>query len=406
MAAPATKPVSNIAVAFATQSASVPIPRDGGHVDHPTNLLTPPNSISPTLPPHNHRPDILSASRPHPPSQVDSDIDLQDAVEHAAAQGQPALSREALSGLEAAGQITPAMLAKHHLPDVLLGHGAMAIRHVLNQLAQVVPGFSQIPPAKARRLVVAALESRGGGGLNGDVEFEKVGWGRWCAHKGPRDPRDPRAIPIDASHSGLSPPASVSGSYAVSSVGGLQIPQISSRYRRDLHSGSWAGDSMLSSRDEEMTDMNYAEHEADKMSLDGSEDSVSDSSEMADDIPGLEDDLDDVTDHEDWAAIDPDALRQGSYSSGHRMAYRDYNYLSRTSGARMKPPVRSVRSVSAQSVPLSRAGASAPAVNNSSYSASRGMAGTLNASTGVMGTTGQDPQEREAIAALLSMGSM
>jgi len=420
MATSASRPISNIAVAFAAQAAASDVPplRDAGIVTTPDDskqhnphmLLTPPNSISPTLPPHNHRPGIPATRSPHPP-QFDSDIDLQDAVEHAKAQDQPtALSRAALSGLEAAGAITPSMLAKHHLPEILLLHGPMAIRHVLNHLAQSVPGFSRIPPAKARRLVVAALESRAGGGVKGEVEFEKVGWGRWDAREKGQPPRDGRpvhSVPIGSHgvlNSGMSPPASIPESYAVSSVGGLQIPQ-TGRYKRDIYSGSWAGESLLSFREDvEMADM--AEHEADKMSLDGS-----DSSEMAD-IPGLEDDLDDVTDHEDWSAIGPDALRQSNQSYGRRYAHRDYNFLSRTSGVRAKP--HQARSFSAQSMPLSRAGSKTPAFlhNNppSSSLASRSHAGnTFNhhaSSTGVSGVIGQDSQERDAIEALLRMGSM
>ena len=75
------------------------------------------------------------------------------------------LSRGALSGLDASNAITPAMLAKHHLPGIMLGNGPRPIRYVMGELTQSVPGFSRIPPAKARRLVVAALESRDGGGV-------------------------------------------------------------------------------------------------------------------------------------------------------------------------------------------------------------------------------------------------
>lgn len=394
-------------------------------------LLTPPNSISPTLPPHKPHSEHLSTSHNPPPVQVDSDIDLQDAVEHAAAQDQPtALSRAALSGLEAAGAITPTMLAKHHLPDILLAHGPMAIRHVLNHLAQSVPGFSRIPPAKARRLVVSALESRGGGGSSGEVEFEKVGWGRWDARMKGQPPREGRSLyqgsiasaEHGTGHSGISPPASVPDSYAMSSAGGLQIPR-GGRNKRDLYSGSWAGDSMLSSRDEEMEDMNMAEHEADKMSLDGSEPgSGSESSEMAEDIPGLEDDLDDVTDQEDWAAIGPDALRQGNDVFARKHTYRNYNYMSRASAARVKSAGGSSL---AKSMPhrsrlsslqlqkhhhVSRAGKSAtPAFHSSSLaSVSRMGAGDMAASSSldIYGVMDQGSQEREAVEALLRMGSM
>jgi hypothetical protein len=361
MASVTTKPVSNIAIAFAgkptAQYADVSKARNvvdvgnvAGHGQgqpsaHPPDmLLTPPNSISPTLPPHAVRPD-----RTAPSVAVDSDIDLQDALEHAAAQDHPtALSSAALSGLETKDAITPVMLAKNHLPDILLANGPMAIRHVLSYLTQSVPGFSRIPPAKARRLVVSALESRGGGGPNGDVEFEKVGWGRWDARiKGqpPREGRTPAytgSVPVPpgagsaTSNNRLSPPASVADSgYAVSS-GGLQIPRAMGAARaRDLYSGSWASNSMLSSQEEEAEDdaMNMAEHEADKMSLDD-ENSTRSSATTPDNIPGMQDDLD-VTDEEDWAAIGAAALRGGSLPR-HRYPHRDYNYLSRSSTARMK----------------------------------------------------------------------
>ncbi|KAF2476938.1 uncharacterized protein BDR25DRAFT_196051, partial [Lindgomyces ingoldianus] len=319
MASPASKPVSNLAAAFAGQSpsANIPIPREGGHVsapDRPNMLLTPPNSISPTLPPHKHRPGIATTVASPPPVLLDSDIDLQDAVEHAAAQDQPsALSREALAAVESSGQITPAMLAKYHLPGILSNETPQAIRFVLQALNEEVPGFSRIQPAKARRLVVAALENRAGGGVNGEIEFEKVGWGKWkCRRKG-QPSRNVHAVPIGAHgppRSGPSPPASMD------SAGGLQVPRNTSRDHRDMYSTSWGADSAMSSRDEDM---------AEGMSLDGSE---SDSSDM-----DLEDDLDDDTDMEDMSNFRPDelSLDHGSYTE-----IRDYNYLSRTSGARFR----------------------------------------------------------------------
>ncbi|KAF1996541.1 hypothetical protein P154DRAFT_579793 [Amniculicola lignicola CBS 123094] len=386
--APSSRPVSNIAVAFAAHHASnnIPILREGGLAsapDHRGMLPTPPNSISPTLAARKHRAEMPMAATPPPPAHVDSDIDLQDAVEHAAAQDQPgsALSREALAGLEAAGQITPTMLAKQHLPGIFLLHGSMPIRDIMHHLAQSVPGYSTILPAKARRIVVAALENRAGGGYHGEMVFEKVGWGRWTGHLKGQSPQPARGVPIGkhgASHSGPTPPASVD------SAGGLQLPKWNNHH--DAYSGSWAAGSMVSSRDEEM---------ADRMSLDGSESSGSDTSEM--DLG--QDDMDDDTDQEDWSTIGPDALRERSRARPR--VYRDYNYLSRTSGAKM-------RSVSAQSVPFSHAGTTTPAFNTSVsyYSASRGNTGTLPASSGVLGT-GQNTQEREAVEALLAMtGSM
>jgi hypothetical protein len=319
------------------------------------------------------------------------DIDLQDAVEHAAAQDQPsALSKEALAGLDATRQITALMLAKHYLPEIIVGHGAMPIREMMAHLTQSVPGFSGLPPAKARRLVVAALEHRAGGGLHGEVRFEKVGWGRWSvAGSGPAV----RGMPISGSHGGhrSTPPASVD------SAGGLQISKL--RGERDVYSGSWAAGSWSPHRngdDEEM---------ADQMSLDGSGDSTeSDSASEMD----LEEDLNDETDEEDWATMGPEALRETR--RGPRREYRDYNYLSRTQTS--NPRYRST-SAQAHSLPQGRTATPIFKTNSTIPSASRGNhvvnAGTPSFSTvynasssGVTGTGA----EREAIEALIAMGSM
>ncbi|KAF1958326.1 hypothetical protein CC80DRAFT_28657 [Byssothecium circinans] len=373
------KPVSNIAAAFAAQSASSNIPIHDANANHGSTgahrgpLPTPPHSTSPTLSAHNHPPTAPTAGRRLSPESADMDIDLQDAVEHAAAQDQPAsaLSKEALAGLEATRQITAVMLAKHHLPGIILGHGAMPIREMMAHLTHSVPGFSRLAPSKARRLVVAALEHRAGGGLHGEVKFEKVGWGRWSVAG--QSNQTNRGVPIGLqSSNGPTPPASLD------SNGGHYLPK-NMRNERDVYSGSWKAGSP-DSRDEEM---------ADRMSLDGSEDSDSDTSDM-----DLENDLNDDTDEEDWSAIGPEALHQPKRHPT-RQVYRDYNYLSRT-----------FRSVSAQSVPTSHAARTTNAAfNTSSYTASRGNTGTFSASHGVMGTGGANA-EREAIEALIAMGSM
>ncbi|KAF2837954.1 hypothetical protein M501DRAFT_1006441 [Patellaria atrata CBS 101060] len=413
MATTLNKPVSSIAMALAGKSGSVDIPKPrevsvheafaagtaSAKAHRPSALLTPPNSLSPTLPPHKVRADALQNP---PPIQVDSDIDLQDAVEHAKLQDQPtALSSAALSGLEAGNAITPMLLAREHLPGILVQHGPMAIRHVLNLLTQTVPGFSGIPPAKARRLVVAALEQRGGGGPNGEVLFEKVGWGRWDARlRGQPAPERIKShfakVPED-----MSPPASMPDSYAMSNSGGLQIPQRPHQRRDDHAHNSWGGDSQMSAYSEEMDDRNMAEHEADKMSLDGDDDGIGASSSAsragdrrrAADLAG---DFDDATDEEDWAMIGAAALRQASLpvAGGGRLS-RHHN-----------------RRQSGQPRGKSR---NAPRVISSSFNLGSGF-GVYGSTSeqlassninGVMGMNGMaDSQEREAIAALLSMGSM
>lgn len=330
------------------------------------------------------------AGRLSTPEEEVMDIDLQDAVEHAAAQDQPsALSKEALAGLDATRQITALMLAKHYLPEIIVGHGAMPIREMMAHLTQSVPGFSGLPPAKARRLVVAALEHRAGGGVNGDVKFEKVGWGRWSVAG---SASQARGLPISGrgSAQGRTPPTSVE------SMGcGLQIPKLANV--RDVYSGSWNAGSWSPHHradDEEM---------ADQMSLDGSGGSTeSDSASEMD----LEDDLNDDTDEEDWATLGPEALREPRH--GPRRENRDYNYLSRTQTSNPR-----YRSVSAQAHSMPHARTATPGLNNhlSVPSASRGnhvvnagaFSSTIShASPGVTGSGA----ERDAIEALIAMGSM
>jgi hypothetical protein len=384
MAAINQKPLSSITAALAAQSTGVPI-HDGSHS---TTLPTPPSSISPTLSGHKRRPMPL-AGRLHTPEEA-MDIDLQDAVEHAAAQDQPsALSKEALAGLDATRQISALMLAKHYLPEIIVGHGAMPIREMMAHLTQSVPGFSGLQPAKARRLVVAALEHRAGGGVHGEVKFEKVGWGRWSvAGSG----STARGMPIGGARTGnrTTPPDSVD------STSGLQIPK--QRGGRDVYSGSWAAGSWSPHRNNDDEEM------ADQMSLDGSGDSTeSDSASEMD----LEADLNDETDEEDWSAMGPDTLRDTR--RGPRREYRDYNYLSRTQTSNPR-----YRSVSAQAHSLPQGRTATPVFKNLP-TASRGnhvvnagnpsfslTAPYNTASSGVAGTGA----EREAIEALIAMGSM
>ncbi|KAI9822016.1 MAG: DNA-binding proteins Bright/BRCAA1/RBP1 and proteins containing BRIGHT domain [Thelocarpon impressellum] len=346
----ASRNASSVAMALAGKTASVdiPKPRAGGsgrdgftavaarslpakNASH--TLPTPPNSISPLLPPRGFK----AATSPHeatPPAQVDSDIDLHDAVpDQAAVTPQHGFSVAALDALpsapDAAGAITPALLAKHHLPDILLAHGPLAIRHVMGYLTTSVPGFSRIPPAKARRLVVGALEGRGsggegGGGVDGSVEFDKVGWGRWDARIKGQPPREQRGVQQNTLL-GVSPPASVPSSYSALSPRGMPIRTHQGGRWPEQVSGiqpgtSWTGDSAAFSHDEDNVDPMYPEeeedvtmleHEADKMSLDSCS-----SSEANDAAPDEE--LGDVTDDEDWAGIGAAALRQAGSGPAHR----------------------------------------------------------------------------------------
>lgn len=331
---------------------------------HP--LPTPPNSISPSLPPHGLKARTSTANTPAL-DHVESDLDLHD--------GEPG-SLSSQNGFDTAGAITPGLLAKHHLPDILLMNGPLAIRHIMGYLTTSVPGFSGIQPAKARRLVVGALEGRGsggeGGGLNGDVRFEKVGWGRWDARMSGQPPRD-------VGKTRQSPPPSVPSSYSV----GVPIQGSHSKViRLNAPTSSWAGDSAVFSHDDDM-DVNMLETEADKMSLDGDASYSSSDAPLEDET--MEDDPDDITDDEDWAAVGAAALRQASYSgSGPGRNFPTSHVYTGGSRGGGGPSLSAL----AQSLPLQRQQQQHHKIDFSAF----GMS--------------SDAQEREAIEALLRLGSV
>ena len=335
---------------------------------HPLPLPTPPNSLSPALPPHGIRAQLQKARL----EAIDSDLDLQDDQDLGAPSAAAAAARGTSSALgsppyDSVGAITSTMLARYHLPEILLNHGPLAIRHVMGYLTTSVPGFAGIPPAKARRLVVGALEGRGsggeGGGVDGDVEFEKVGWGRWDA----RRPGQPSRSAAE----GSAPPQHGSG---------IPIGRGSSGWgvdRSRLHaSGSSAGDSAAFSHDDR--DMTMLDHEADKMSMDDGSASAS-CSEAPDDDVAMNDDPEDVTDDEDWAAVGAAALRAASYSN---------------------PPIN--RNNLSSRVYTSGAG-----LRSVSYNAgmARGPQTCRGLDFSAFGGT-SDAQEREAVEALLRLGSV
>jgi Putative Sin3 binding protein len=395
---------SSIGMAFAGKTASVDIPkprdeaspagRDSFAVAAAKSsmkqhgmLPTPPNSISPNLPAHTFNQHDPPTHVTPPPHHLDSDIDLQDAVEHENIQDQPqhALNAEALDSLgdlDSAGAITPRMLAKHHLPDILLFNGPLAIRHIMGYLTTSVPGFSRITGPKARRLVVAALEGRGsggeGGGRNGQVEFEKVGWGRWDARMRGHPSRDRQRTNLSPAYSNAGVP--IPGQRHVSHGSSDKL-------------GTSHGDSAVFSHSE----MDYGEnedvtmHEADKMSLDGDDFGYASSSPAPDD-PNLDDVASDATDEEDWASIGAEALRARSLPSAGRPLPRHLYQpvpipIYSKASSRSRSRGRGTPSTFARSVPKS----AIPVHNNPSIPLPSSVGGT---------------QERDAIAALLSLGSM
>jgi hypothetical protein len=378
-------PTTAMALASPTTFVDIPKARDAGDNtagfsanEKLGTLLTPPNSISPELSARGVHPTAQSP----PPINIENEMEMRDPEEEQTGQdteyppeptGTP-LSKGALSGLDAAAAITPAMLAKHHLPGIMLGNGPRPIRYVMGELTQSVPGFSRIPPAKARRLVVAALESRHGGGVDGNVAFCKTGWGRWDAHiKG--SSKDSGIGSFNDGH--LSPPRSERSSYCMSngdSAVHMPGPRKHSGYRDHQSRGSWTA-SDLREEDELEIDMDVPEMEADKMSLDGSMEE-DDSSSMNDD-----------TDDDDWAAVGPAALRKASLPPPGAPRL-NYNALS-IQGLRpsrswsRRPSGLSQRSFHSTSLPYS-----------SGFRAS-----TLDPS---MST----PEDQAAAEALISLGSM
>lgn len=378
--------VPTTATALASPTAFVDIPkaRDGRDnepgcplAEKPATLLTPPNSISPELAAHGVHP---SGQTP-PPINIENEMEMHDLEEEPTGQGEEhppptatPLSKGALSGLDAAAAITPAMLAKHHLPGIMLGNGPRPIRYVMGELTQSVPGFSRIPPAKARRLVVAALESRHGGGVDGNVAFCKTGWGRWDAHiKGTS--KDSAIGSFNDGH--LSPPRSERSSYCMSNGdSGVHMPnpRKHSGYREHQSRGSWTA-SDLREEDELEMDMDVPEMEADKMSLDGSVEEYSSSTN-------------DDTDDEDWAAVGPAALRKASLPPPGAPRI-DYNALSiqyqRPSRSwSRRPSGLSQRSLHSTSLPHRSSGFRVPMLDPS------------------MST----PEDKAAAEALMSLGSM
>jgi len=340
-------------------------------------LPTPPNSISPNLPPQGFR---AKAFKDHPgasPRHVDSDIDLEDAVDHANSHGMSFSSlAEPLYPVEEHGSITPAYLARTHLPAIVLDQGPIAIRTVMNRLAETVFGFSDIPPAKARRIVVSALESRAGGGMRGEIEFEKVGWGKWVAKvKGQAASRERSRRVV---HEAPISPAILSA-FSFSRSDALRIPGANRPGFKARRSSSrnWTEESATAAHathvDRMSSDM--IEDEADKMSIDG--DNEAERQELPDteethDLPSYSD-----TDSEDWAGMGPEALRESSFSGGGRSRYLSVSMKSSSRPFTARPvSSRSVSHCRPSFAPLDFTGIDA------------------------------DSQEQAAIEALMRMGSM
>lgn len=334
-------------------------------------LPTPPNSISPSLPPHSLRAQLKKAAVGGELDPIDSDLDL-----HEASAADLDRTGPAPRGGPAERAITPALLATHYLPDVLLAHGPLAIRYIMNYLASAVPGFNEVPPAKARRLVTAALEGKGGsggpggiGGVNGDVEFEKVGWGRWSASR-----RGARGARGTADHNRHSPVSDSSG-------------YLSSGARADSAAAfSHDGRDAVSMLDTEMS--------LDEYSGAGS---ASCSEAADDDDVVMGDDPDDATDEEDWGAMGAAALRASGACA------------TTTRAGMTRPPHQRPNFFQPVYNDHQRAPARAPAAGAAGAggrSVSAPQPRPLNIDFSALGGGASDAQEREAVEALLSLGTV
>ena len=143
------------------------------------------------------------------------------------------------------------------------------------------------------------------------------------------------------------------------------------------------------------------EHEADKMSLDGLDDSCSSSSPPnTRHIPDY-DDLGDVTDEEDWASIGAAALRQGSYPfsgglipTNHQRYAQRFDPKSRGRGAAGRPPPAT-------------AAKTGPTTNKIMYNNKQQQQQAAHALMGFSPMLeASDPQDREAVEALLKLSSV
>lgn len=382
--------VSNIAKALARNTDAICIPKPravlGSHagnvfaVNAPadTGLPTPPNSISPGLPAHGLKARSQHETLGYPLEQIDSDIDLQDADDHASNHvGLHPVKSNFPGSHEEHGHITPAFLAKYHLPEMMIDKGPLAIRHLMNELARTLPGFAEIPPAKARRIVVGGLENRSGGGPTGDIEFEKVGWGRWDARIRSHGARDQTMKVIQENRL----PRFVASGVPRHSSAALGIPTSngSRRKTRRVSHGSWTADSSHFDQGDRMA-TDVAEHDADMMSIDGEPDQTS--RYFGAPVEGRAMDMDSAsdTDEEDWAAIGAEALRGKSpFASFSAPRLSQLRRRSRT-----KSPFGALRSVTQTHYDI--------VTNRQNQLDFSGFEG--------------DSQEREAIEALLRMGSM
>lgn len=372
--------VSNISEERSTATKDV-VPAVAAKGSRGINVLpTPPNSISPNLPPQWRARSSNEVPTDSPTiSIVDSDIDLHDAV--AISLGQAALSVPGSN--EDHGSFTPQYLAKF-LADVLQEKGPLSISHVMNRLTQVVPGFIDVPPAKARRLTTAALESR----KRGSIEFEKVGWGKYANRARTQTPLSQVSPRLDPIQEGQRQP--------ISKTEAISIPGAHARrpMNRRMSQGSWKASRRVSNTDRVEHEM--PEHDAaDLMSIDGdvSRMRIQSRRESAA-LPGPLDYSD--TDEEDWASMGAAALRHGSVSSAGGRSFKSNMMMT---SANQERPRRPSITPYGRSMPGPRS--LGRSLSSKNHSPAPPSAGPKLDFTGVEA----DEKEQAAITALMRMGS-
>ncbi|KZZ87587.1 Sin3 binding protein [Ascosphaera apis ARSEF 7405] len=387
------------AAASKTQSMDIPKSRHGYGKPGIANkkaagLPTPPNSVSPTLYPlsqeretfhrkagagktaaksagvtaHNGSPyqsekghakanangngskDQLGLS-PSSQRDIDSDIDLQEAVEHAHAQSQtPYRHRHLLhrhrhsqhqaphhqyQQPQSLSEITPESLAAYHIPEILLNEGPLAIRHIIARLNQRIPEFSRIPPAKARRVVAAALEENA---LEKNQQIQqKESMARTTAGEDWDAPTTAastsRSPPLDHTQTSIVTSSESSSSSFAQSIFTRLPPgrhvrssSITTMAESATTAFSYTGTPETSclrdrcnamSREVNKTSFGY---EYDDITMDDDEEderydrgSVINDHDDDDDLDMDWNEADDMTDEEDWEQIGADALRARSY---------------------------------------------------------------------------------------------
>lgn len=396
MTAPARSAITLALASTPTISSSIevsnqpPIKQDFDGLVAPSKFsanipLTPPNSYTANT----------TLQSPHPTIRSPLSASLDQDSETQYARVVP-LSKEALSARDKEEVITPAMLAKEYLPKIMLGHGDMAIRHVMSCLNHNVPGYSNLSttdPARARRIVVAALEGKFGANSDGNIQYVKIGWGRWLAHVRGQKPviRSGRTISKQRTTS----LASEDGGYALSHNGSTGSP-----VRPGMTYANSQNASGMPYVDEALEDLSESEDFADNMSLDGLD---GDDDEEAISSHGSEDD---ETDEEDWKSMGAAALRAKSNASTVHTSSRRKNYNLLCIPSHAINDRRYSSSSSSRPAHSSRISSSAPMRSFLADAQTSPFTINNHPSSPLSLAVSDDEEEREAARALMSLGSL